>query len=270
MRWGVTYIKGLGLQLEGNASGRNNWVLLSFLLCADHSDHYDPDYEFLQQDLSNADQIPQQGPSILSPLPESLGESGSPFHGHSFQTPQGSSPQPEHCGTLVAMQSTETPPALPEKKRRSAASQTSDNTSCRVSYERHPSQYDNISEDDTQNPGALPSIPFPPFAAVLPFQQGNSSAPIEFITTFAAPDSTGDAEKPPPLPEKKNKHSKPLPLLVFLHVLPSLRASVLWVIMPQPPKARRLSLPPHQYFQTQGRARSAVNIYGSLKHCCFL
>ncbi|KYO23323.1 rap guanine nucleotide exchange factor 1 [Alligator mississippiensis] len=172
----------------------------------DHSDHYDPDYEFLQQDLSNADQIPQQGPSILSPLPESLGESGSPFHGHSFQTPQGSSPQPEHCGTLVAMQSTETPPALPEKKRRSAASQTSDNTSCRVSYERHPSQYDNISEDDTQNPGALPSIPFPPFAAVLPFQQGNSSAPIEFITTFAAPDSTGDAEKPPPLPEKKNKH----------------------------------------------------------------
>uniref|UniRef100_A0A7M4EFK4 CRK SH3-binding GNRP n=1 Tax=Crocodylus porosus TaxID=8502 RepID=A0A7M4EFK4_CROPO len=172
----------------------------------DHSDHYDPDYEFLQQDLSNADQIPQQGPSILSPLPESLGESGSPFHGHGFQIPQGSSPQPEHCSTLVATQSTETPPALPEKKRRSAASQTSDNSGCRVSYERHPSQYDNISEDDTQNPGALPSLPFPPFPAVSPFPQGNSSVPIEFITTFAAPDSTGDAEKPPPLPEKKNKH----------------------------------------------------------------
>uniref|UniRef100_A0A674K6H7 CRK SH3-binding GNRP n=1 Tax=Terrapene triunguis TaxID=2587831 RepID=A0A674K6H7_9SAUR len=169
-------------------------------------DHYDPDYEFLQQDLSNADQIPQQVPSILSPLPESLGECGSPFHGHVFQLPQGSSPQPQYCSPLTGTRSTETPPALPEKKRRSAASQTSDNAGCRVSYERHPSQYDNISEDDLQNPGALSSVPFTSFAAVLPFQQGNSSVPVEFITEFAAPDSTGDPENPPPLPEKKNKH----------------------------------------------------------------
>ncbi|XP_039362915.1 rap guanine nucleotide exchange factor 1 isoform X4 [Mauremys reevesii] len=169
-------------------------------------DHYDPDYEFLQQDLSNADQIPQQVPSILSPLPESLGECGSPLHGHVFQLPQGSSPQPQYCSPLTGTQSTETPPALPEKKRRSAASQTSDNAGCRVSYERHPSQYDNISEDDMQNPGALSSVPFTSFAAVLPFQQGNSSVPVEFITEFAAPDSKGDPENPPPLPEKKNKH----------------------------------------------------------------
>ncbi|XP_050782572.1 rap guanine nucleotide exchange factor 1 isoform X7 [Gopherus flavomarginatus] len=169
-------------------------------------DHYDPDYEFLQQDLSNADQIPQQVPSILSPLPESLGECGSPFHGHVFQLPQGSSPQPQYCSPLTGTQSTETPPALPEKKRRSAASQTSDNAGCRVSYERHPSQYDNISEDDMQNPGALSSVPFTSFAAVLSFQQGNSSVPVEFITEFAAPDSKGDPENPPPLPEKKNKH----------------------------------------------------------------
>ncbi|XP_037735630.1 rap guanine nucleotide exchange factor 1 isoform X1 [Chelonia mydas] len=169
-------------------------------------DHYDPDYEFLQQDLSNADQIPQQVPSILSPLPESLGECGSPFHGHVFQLPPGSSPQPQYCSPLTATQSTETPPALPEKKRRSAASQTSDNAGCRFSYERHPSQYDNISEDDLQNPGALSSVPFTSFAAVLPFQQGNSSVPVEFITEFAAPDSMGDPENPPPLPEKKNKH----------------------------------------------------------------
>ncbi|XP_064379846.1 rap guanine nucleotide exchange factor 1 isoform X2 [Dromaius novaehollandiae] len=172
----------------------------------DQSDHYDPDYEFLQQDLSNADQIPQQVPGILSPLPESLGESGSPFHGHAFQLPQGSSPPLEFCSLTGAAQPTETPPALPEKKRRSAASQTSDNSVCRVSYERHPSQYDNISEDDLQNAGSLPSVPFTPFAAVLPFQQGNSSAPAEFITNFAAADSTSDPEKPPPLPEKKNKH----------------------------------------------------------------
>ncbi|KAM6372054.1 rap guanine nucleotide exchange factor 1 isoform 9-T9 [Pluvialis apricaria] len=169
----------------------------------DQSDHYDPDYEFLQQDLSNTD---QQVPSILSPLPESLGESGSPFHGHAFQLPQGSSPLLELCSLSGAAQPTETPPALPEKKRRSAASQTSDNSGCRVSYERHPSQYDNISEDDMQNAVSVPSVPFTPFAAVMPFQQGNSSAPVEFIADFAAPDSNSDPEKPPPLPEKKNKH----------------------------------------------------------------
>ncbi|NXD14713.1 RPGF1 factor, partial [Nothocercus nigrocapillus] len=172
----------------------------------DQSDHYDPDYEFLQQDLSNADQIPQQVPGVLSPLPESLGESGSPFHGHAFQLPQGSSPPLEFCSLTGAAQPTETPPALPEKKRRSAASHTTDSSGCRVSYERHPSQYDNISEDDFQNAGSVLSVPFTPFAAVLPFQQGNSSAPAEFITNFAAPDSTSDPEKPPPLPEKKNKN----------------------------------------------------------------
>ncbi|XP_031457612.1 rap guanine nucleotide exchange factor 1 isoform X1 [Phasianus colchicus] len=171
----------------------------------DQSDHYDPDYEFLQQDLSNADQIPQQVPGILSPLPESLGESGSPFHGHAFQLPQGSSSPLEFCSLSGAVQPTETPPALPEKKRRSAASQTSD-SGCRVSYERHPSQYDNISEDDMQNAGSLSSVPCTPFAPILPFQQGNSSAPVEFIADFAAPDSNSDPEKPPPLPEKKNKH----------------------------------------------------------------
>ncbi|NXN16002.1 RPGF1 factor, partial [Indicator maculatus] len=172
----------------------------------DQSDHYDPDYEFLQQDLSNADQMPQQVPGILSPLPESSGESGSPFHGHPFQLPQGTSPPLEFCSLSGAAQPTETPPALPEKKRRSAASQTSESSGCRVSYERHPSQYDNISEDDLQNAVSLPPVPFPPFAAVLPIQQGNSSAPVEFIADFAAPDSNSDPEKPPPLPEKKNKH----------------------------------------------------------------
>ncbi|XP_059721279.1 rap guanine nucleotide exchange factor 1 isoform X3 [Haemorhous mexicanus] len=172
----------------------------------DQSDHYDPDYEFLQQDLSNTDQIPPQGPSVLSPLPESLGESGSPFHGHTFQLPQGTSPPVELCSLSGAAQPTETPPALPEKKRRSAASQTSESSGCRVSYERHPSQYDNISEDDLQSAVVVPSMPFTPFAAVLPFQQGNSSAPVEFIADFAAPDSNSDPEKPPPLPEKKNKH----------------------------------------------------------------
>jgi len=108
----------------------------------------------------------------------------------------------------------DTPPALPEKKRRSAASQTTDSSGCRVSYERHPSQYDNISEDDLQNPASGPSVPFTPFAAILPFQQGGSSASVEFVGDFAVPESTGDPEKPPPLPEKKNKH-----MLAYMQLL---------------------------------------------------
>ncbi|KAM8802000.1 rap guanine nucleotide exchange factor 1 isoform 9-T9 [Rhynchonycteris naso] len=175
-------------------------------------DHYDPDYEFLQQDLSNADHIPQQVACNLSPLPESSGEAGSPFLGHPCQLPLGSCPQPD--GPLAPGQPTDTPPALPEKKRRSAASQTTDSTGCRVSYERRPSQYDNISEDDLQNPALVPPGPFTPFAAVLPFQPGGSSAPVGFVGDFTVPESTGDTEKPPPLPEKKNKH-----MLAYMQLL---------------------------------------------------
>ncbi|XP_066466652.1 rap guanine nucleotide exchange factor 1 [Tiliqua scincoides] len=156
-------------------------------------DHYDPDYEFLQQDLSNADQIPHQALGVLSPLPESLGESGSPFHGLTFQLP-------EHCSPLATPLAAEIPPALPEKKRKHAF----DTSGCRVLFERHPSQYDNLSEEDMHNPALLQSVPFTPFAAVLPFQPGNSPAPVEFLADFAPP--AGDSEKPPPLPEKKNKN----------------------------------------------------------------
>ncbi|XP_053230938.1 rap guanine nucleotide exchange factor 1 isoform X7 [Podarcis raffonei] len=157
-------------------------------------DHYDPDYEFLQQDLSNADQLPQQGPTALSPLPESLGEAGSPFYGRTFQLP------------VAAALAAEVPPALPEKKRRGTVNPTFDTSGCRVLFERHPSQYDNISEDDLHNPTLLPPMTITPFATVLPFQPGNAPAPVEFLTDFLIPDSTSDSEKPPPLPEKKNKH----------------------------------------------------------------
>ncbi|KAM6169507.1 rap guanine nucleotide exchange factor 1 isoform 1-T1 [Rhynchocyon petersi] len=175
-------------------------------------DHYDPDYEFLQQDLSNADQLPQQVACNLSPLPESLGESGSPFLSHPFQLSFGSCPQPEERVALG--QQTDMPPALPEKKRRSAASQTTDSSGCRMSYERHPSQYDNIVEDDLQNSASIQSIPFTPFAAVHPFQQGGSSASSDFAGDFTVADSASDPEKPPPLPEKKNKH-----MLAYMQLL---------------------------------------------------
>ena len=165
---------------------------MCFPCCVD-ADHYDPDYEFLQQDLSNADQIPQQVACNLSPLPESLGESGSPFLGHPLQLPLGSCPQPD--GSSAPGQQTDVPPALPEKKRRSAASQTLDSSGCRASYERHPSQYDNISEDDLQNPASVQSVPFTPFAAILPFQQGGSSASVDFRSRLPFP-SPGDLPNP--------------------------------------------------------------------------
>lgn len=168
-------------------------------------DHYDPDYEFLQQDLSSADQIPQPASGVLSPLPESLGESGSPFHARAFQLPeQHSSPSGQPPSPPP-----ELPPALPEKKRRGTAGPAYEPPACRVLLERHPSQYDNLSEEDLHHASALlSSVPFTPFAAVLPFQPGNSLAPGEFLAEFAAPDLLGGSEKPPPLPEKKNKHSK--------------------------------------------------------------
>ncbi|XP_018422034.1 PREDICTED: rap guanine nucleotide exchange factor 1 isoform X2 [Nanorana parkeri] len=153
-------------------------------------DNYDPDYEFLQQDLSSTDQVT----GVLSPLPESLGETGSPFHGQNFQLPPNTPPHSEstHPATIEA------PPALPEKKRRSAVGHNSDGS--RVCYERHPSQYDNISEDDLLLPPTGT-----PFAAVSPFQPGITPQ-MDFLGDFIAAENDDIPEKPPPLPEKKNKH----------------------------------------------------------------
>ncbi|XP_070614777.1 rap guanine nucleotide exchange factor 1 isoform X1 [Erythrolamprus reginae] len=163
-------------------------------------DHYDPDYEFLQQDLSNTDQIPQPGLGVLSPLPEGLRESASPFLGQSFQLP-------ENCiYSPTAAPAVEIPPALPEKKRRgTAAAPAFDVSGCRVLLERHPSQYDNISEEDLSVPTLLPWV-FTPYTAVLPYQPGKAAPPVEFLADFSSPHAPRESEEPPPLPEKKNKH----------------------------------------------------------------
>ncbi|XP_041098840.1 rap guanine nucleotide exchange factor 1 isoform X13 [Polyodon spathula] len=159
----------------------------------DNTENNDPDYDFLHQDLSNAEQGPHVVPSgVLSPLPESHSESPSSFPGQPFEychsLGPGASPQPA---------SIETPPALPQKKRRSAPSLQSEGLGSRVSYERHPSQYDNISEDDQTVP------PFPVFSAVSPVPQGIATI---FPADFNASVTDDIPVSPPPLPEKKSKH----------------------------------------------------------------
>nr|XP_033816115.1 rap guanine nucleotide exchange factor 1 isoform X3 [Geotrypetes seraphini] len=167
-------------------------------------DNYDPDYEFLQQDLSNVDQIPQQVPNMLSPLPESLGEATSPFHTQLSQLPSNGSPHSEYCQPSSVLSTLDAPPALPEKKRKSTPGQSTNGSSTRVFFERHPSQYDNISEDDMTT-SSIFSTSVPLFATVSPFQPGTSNT-IDFMVDFTSVESENIPEKPPPLPEKKNKH----------------------------------------------------------------
>uniref|UniRef100_A0A8C9VGG7 CRK SH3-binding GNRP n=1 Tax=Scleropages formosus TaxID=113540 RepID=A0A8C9VGG7_SCLFO len=155
----------------------------------DNTENYDPDYDFLHQDLSSTDHIPSMPTGgCLSPLPESHSESSSPGLAHQPTHPRAASAAPA-------------PPALPQKKRRSAASQASgsfDGSAFRVSYERHPSHYDNISEEDMQ---AVP--PFPLFTPNSPMPQSNGGG---FMADFIASDGAEIPESPPPLPEKKSRH----------------------------------------------------------------
>ncbi|XP_069742677.1 rap guanine nucleotide exchange factor 1-like isoform X1 [Narcine bancroftii] len=165
----------------------------------DNPENYDPDYDFLHQDLSNLDHNPQHISGMLSPLPESAVESSSPLPGQTF-TSQFCTSQvvPDwRFGPQTGAQPMQIPPALPEKKRRSAVS--SDSSGSRVSYERFPSQYDNISEEEMPN-SVVPPVQYPPFAVVSPRQQGVPSVGLQGI------DNTEVPEKPPPLPEKKARH----------------------------------------------------------------
>ncbi|XP_016145931.1 rap guanine nucleotide exchange factor 1 isoform X2 [Sinocyclocheilus grahami] len=96
----------------------------------DTAESYDPDYDFLHQDLSSIDQIPPAHTGgCLSPLPESHNESSS---------------------FPVQLQSI--PPALPKKERRPPPPQV----------ERLYSQYDNVPDEDMQTP------PFPLFPSMSP------------------------------------------------------------------------------------------------------
>uniref|UniRef100_A0A673XXK1 CRK SH3-binding GNRP n=1 Tax=Salmo trutta TaxID=8032 RepID=A0A673XXK1_SALTR len=142
-------------------------------------DHYDPDYDFLHQDLSSLEQMPPLPVGgCLSPLPESHSESSSP------------SPCPG--------------PGPPMKRRSGASSGLSDGSysgsSWRVSFERHPSQYDNLMEEDMP-----PVPPFPLFTpGVSPMIMCHAGD--GFVSEFCASETADVPQSPPPLPEKKSRH----------------------------------------------------------------
>lgn len=166
----------------------------------DNTETYDPDYDFLHQDLSageNLPPIPVGG--CLSPLPESHSESSSPVPGQHpshprfsappSQQPEYWTPQPNHTNPLHSFR-VSAPPALPQKKRRSTQSPFPD----RVLYERYPSQYDNLSEEELH-----PTPPFPLFTPISPMPQTNGGL---FVAQYI---EHADVS-PPPLPEKKSRH----------------------------------------------------------------
>ncbi|XP_029300566.1 rap guanine nucleotide exchange factor 1b isoform X9 [Cottoperca gobio] len=173
----------------------------------DNTENYDPDYDFLHQDLSageNLPPIPVGG--CLSPLPESHSESSSPVPGQHPSHPRFSAPPPQQQPEYWTPQPNQTnpllsrisaPPALPQKKRRSTQSPFLDGGS-RVLYERYPSQYDNLSEEELH-----PTPPFPLFTPISPMPQTNGGA---FVAQYIASENADVPSSPPPLPEKKSRH----------------------------------------------------------------
>ncbi|XP_057216195.1 rap guanine nucleotide exchange factor 1b isoform X7 [Triplophysa rosa] len=151
---------------------------------------YDPDYDFLNQDLSVSDPLPfPTGPSsCLSPLPECQMEplSLSPAH-TCFSPPVTHQPSVDYRTPPLTPASTNSkhPPALPQKKRRSTPI-----ISTYPLYERLPSHYDNLSEEEQPTP------PFPLVTPVSPIPQVNGRDDLSLST---------DPNSPPPLPEKKGK-----------------------------------------------------------------
>ncbi|XP_047661434.1 rap guanine nucleotide exchange factor 1b isoform X5 [Tachysurus fulvidraco] len=131
----------------------------------DNTDGYDPDYDFLHQDLSVSEPLPfpTVPSSCLSPLPECLSET--------LVTSPGSA-QPRFSAPVVPLSTVgasngERPPALPQKKRRSVPILST----CQL-YEYRP------SDEDTPTSLTTPTL-----------INGNE---LSF-----------QSDSPPPLPEKK-------------------------------------------------------------------
>ncbi|KAI3361752.1 hypothetical protein L3Q82_002095 [Scortum barcoo] len=172
----------------------------------DNTENYDPDYDFLHQDLSageNLPPIPVGG--CLSPLPESHSESSSPVPGQHPSHPRFSAPPPQQSQEYWTPQPNplqssrvSAPPALPQKKRRSTQTSPFPDAGSRVLYERYPSQYDNLSEEELH-----PTPPFPLFTPISPMPQTNGGV---FVAQYIASENADVPASPPPLPEKKSRH----------------------------------------------------------------
>ncbi|XP_027137786.1 rap guanine nucleotide exchange factor 1b isoform X3 [Larimichthys crocea] len=175
----------------------------------DNTENYDPDYDFLHQDLSVGDNLPPiPVGGCLSPLPESHSESSSPVPGQHpshprfsapppQQPPEYWTPQPNHPNPLHSLRIS-APPALPQKKRRSTQTSPFPDVGSRVLYERYPSQYDNLSEEERH-----PTPPFPLFTPISPMPQTNGGV---FVAQYIASENADVPASPPPLPEKKSRH----------------------------------------------------------------
>ncbi|KAM9475372.1 rap guanine nucleotide exchange factor 1 isoform 1-T1 [Clarias gariepinus] len=156
----------------------------------DTAESYDPDYDFLREDLSSVDQLSLPAGSCLSPLPESHREpSSSPCLS---QIPYGS-PSLQHSVT-ASPHALSAPPALPQKKRRSGNPQTPfDGTASRTPFERLHSHYDNVTDEE---------MPVPPFPLFPLFPSPMVGYGMDFVTS----ENASVPQSPPPLPEKKSKH----------------------------------------------------------------
>ncbi|XP_072228673.1 rap guanine nucleotide exchange factor 1b isoform X13 [Leuresthes tenuis] len=174
----------------------------------DNTENYDPDYDFLHQDLSAGDNLPPAPVGgCLSPLPESQSESSSPVPGQHpshprfsappTQQPEYWTPQPNHPNPLQSSRIS-APPALPLKKRRSTQTSPFPDAGSRVLYERYPSQYDNLSEEELH-----PTPPFPLFTPISPMPQTNGGV---FVSQYIASENADVSASPPPLPEKKSRN----------------------------------------------------------------
>uniref|UniRef100_A0A8C5E8K2 CRK SH3-binding GNRP n=1 Tax=Gouania willdenowi TaxID=441366 RepID=A0A8C5E8K2_GOUWI len=169
-------------------------------------DNYDPDYDFLHQDLSAGEHLPPiPVGGCLSPLPESNSESSSPVPGQHPSHPRFSAPpqQPEYWTpqlnqTNPLSSRISAPPALPMKKRRSTQAPPFSDGCSRVLYERYPSQYDNLSEEEMHL-----TPPFPLFTPISPMPQTNGGV---FVAQYIASENSDVPASPPPLPEKKSRH----------------------------------------------------------------
>uniref|UniRef100_A0A8C8GJN3 CRK SH3-binding GNRP n=1 Tax=Oncorhynchus tshawytscha TaxID=74940 RepID=A0A8C8GJN3_ONCTS len=165
---------------------------------------YDPDYDFLHQDLAvftGDTHLPStatpSGVMSLSPLPESHSECSSHVPPHAqFRSP----PAPHHQQPHPPQ--SDAPPALPQKKRRSSQVspyQDGCGSSGGPLNERSPSQYENLSEEELLHP----TPPFPLFTPNSPMPQSNGGV---FVTQYLASENADLPSSPPPLPEKRNKH----------------------------------------------------------------